>query len=288
MPTMDTPVTFANADVLTFYREMPFNYWQNADAQSDEIGRVDLGFTYPTLVSALHDGIRVLEVGCGVGWLSSHIARTHACRVTAIDFNPTAIERARAITERLHTDVDFQTADLFTYEPSAPYPVVVSIGVLHHTNNCLEGLRRCFATFAAEDADVFVGLYHLHGRRPFLSHFRKLREEGMDEEELFAEYARLHNSSMDRTGVYSWFRDQVLHPHETQHTLREVVELGAEHGFELLATSLNEFRPVVDLAQLYAREIEQEQLGKLRLNHGRYFPGFFLAHLRRRAAQRII
>ena len=43
---------------------------------------------------------------------------------------------------------------------------------------------------------------------------------------------------------YSWFRDQVLHPHETQHTLIEVNEWLTELNFSLHSCSINKYKPI--------------------------------------------
>ena len=157
---------------------------------------------------------------------------------------------------------------------------MISLGVLHHTDNCAEAIRRCLTHFTAPGGHFLVGLYHKFGRRPFLDHFAKLKARGAGEGELLAEYRRLHPLE-DETHLRSWFRDQVLHPHETQHTLREVVEIAGECGAELVATSINRFAPVDDLDAVLALEPEYEALGAKRLKAGQYFPGFFVALLRR-------
>jgi len=52
----------------------------------------------------------------------------------------------------------------------------------------------------------------------------------------------------------SWFRDQVLHPHETQHTVEEVLPWIKAAGLEPRTTSVNEFRPVTDWNAIYETE----------------------------------
>ena len=74
----------------------------------------------------------------------------------------------------------------------------------------------------------------------------------------------------------SWFRDQVLHPHETQHTMREIWPALLKEGMELIGCSINDFDSLPDPETLYALEEKQETLGVKRLRQGKYFPGFFL------------
>jgi ubiquinone/menaquinone biosynthesis C-methylase UbiE len=55
----------------------------------------------------------VLDVGCGVGTTSCHLARCMGCRVVGVDINPSMVERARERARRKGIEllVDFQTAD---------------------------------------------------------------------------------------------------------------------------------------------------------------------------------
>ena len=92
-----------------------------------------------------------------------------------------------------------------------------------------------------------------------------------------ARYAKLDGvHAGDKTMLKSWFRDQVLHPHETQHTLREVCGWLAEHGLSLSSTSINRFEPIENVDSLFA--LEQtfgERSRQANLTEGRYYPGFF-------------
>ena len=123
----------------------------------------------------------------------------------------------------------------------------------------------------------YVGLYHLYGRRPFLQHFKKLAAAGASEDELLEEYARLDGGKTDTTHLYSWFRDQVLHPHETQHTLKEISEVCANSGAKLLSTSINQFKSFSSESDLFEQEFEYEKISLQRIAEGKYFPGFFTA-----------
>ena len=71
-----------------------------------------------------------------------------------------------------------------------------------------------------KNSTLFIGLYHKYSREPFLNHFKKI--EHLSEKEKFDEYKKLHKIK-DEKKLYSWFRDQVLHPHETQHTFEEML-----------------------------------------------------------------
>lgn len=267
----------ARADVLAFYKDLPFNYRAAAADHAAAVRRADSLRAYPPLVDVLKARPRLLDVGCGAGWLVNSAAYHHRCAATGIDFNPVAVERATAVAHELRIDACFAVADLFTYASDKPFDVVTSVGVLHHTNDCLGGLRH-IASLVAPRGYLFVGLYHAHGRRPFLDHFATLAGNG--EEAQFAEFARLAKSSgtwgEDETYLRSWFRDQVLHPHETQHTLAELFPVFDQLGFTVRATSVNRFASLPARADLIAAETALGEAGRKALAEARYFPGFFV------------
>lgn len=228
------------------------------------------------MVTHLTSNNTVLEVGCGVGWLSSSIAYHYKCKVTAIDFNPVAIERANKINDAIQSTVDFQVQDLFLYESKEPFDVVISMGVLHHTDNCHAALEHIFDRLLKPGGYALIGLYHSYGRKPFLDHFSNMKAEGASEEKILGEYKRLHSALTDETHIVSWFRDQVLHPHETQHTIAEMLPLMDKHDVKLVSTSINRFKPFSSTDELIDLEFGMEQVGIEKIRTGEYYPGFFI------------
>jgi SAM-dependent methyltransferase len=97
-----------------------------------ELGRQTLDMS-EALVRAAdpHAGQRVLDVACGTGNAALIAARRY-CEVTAIDFVPALIERAKTRAKAEGMDVDFRVEDA----PALPFPdatfdvVVSSIGVM--------------------------------------------------------------------------------------------------------------------------------------------------------------
>ncbi|MGD8832201.1 MAG: class I SAM-dependent methyltransferase [Pseudomonadales bacterium] len=269
-------VTHANPKVLEFYRELPFNIQESVEQQVRTIQDRDSVTNYPVLAELLGNRPRVLEIGCGAGWLSNNMAYHYGVSVTAIDFNPVAVERASQVASALGTTPTFEVADLFLYQPSEPADVAVSIGVLHHTNDCHAAIRRVLNDFVRPGGHAFIGLYHEYGRRPFLDHFAELAAAGADEQQLFERYCELMPQTTDETHARSWFRDQVIHPHETQHTLAEMLPILDECGFTLERTSINRFEPIDDVDALLEREKDYAGISREWLAQNRYFPGFFL------------
>jgi len=274
--------SFANQNVLEFYKSLPFNYRDSVEEHLAALRNNNPVESYPVLIPLLSPRVSVLEVGCGTGWLSNSVAYNYKSQVTGIDFNPVAIERAAEVARAASLQTIFRVEDLFLFEPRSAFDVVISIGVLHHTDNCHAAIRRCCTDFVRPGGHVFIGLYHAYGRRPFLDHFREMRAAGATDAQIFARYRQLHSQIQDETLLRSWFRDQVLHPHETQHTMKEMLPLLEDLGMDLVSTSINRFAPLTNTSQLVEEEKGYEELARQRLEEDRYFTGFFVFLARRR------
>jgi 2-polyprenyl-3-methyl-5-hydroxy-6-metoxy-1,4-benzoquinol methylase len=272
---------FAKPEVLAFYRTLPFNMHGDSQLNINAIRAHDSVKNYPCLPPLLTAGTRVLEVGCGAGWMSNCMAHYYSADVTAIDFNARVIDYAQSISSAMGLTSRFLTADLFLYSPERLFDVAVSLGVLHHTGNPRGAIRKICREFVRPGGHFLLGLYHLYGRRPFLQHFESLRERGASEDELYVEYKRLHSNLTDETHLRSWFRDQVLHPHETQHTLLEVNGLLESLDMQVVSTSINRFQAITDMRELFEQEKQLEEVSRSRLASGTYFPGFFVVLARR-------
>lgn len=281
---MTEQASYANAEVLEFYKTLPFNTRESVELSVEAVRRSDHAAAYPVLLPLLSPGVRVLDLGCGTGWMTNALAYHYGAKVTGIDFNPVAIARAREVAAAMHLPTEFVVSDLFTYQPPAPFDIVVSLGVLHHTDNCLAAVQQVCERLVRPGGHALIGLYHRYGRKPFLDHFAQMRAAGATNDEMFARYRQLHSHIDDETLLTSWFRDQVLHPHETQHTLREMVPVLEAAGMELQATSINRFKAITSVAALYEEERQMSAIAEERIRANRYFTGFFVFLARKRTA----
>ena len=83
------------------------------------------------------------------------------------------------------------------------------------------------------------------------------------EEASFNLFKRMTNETNDLQHSYSWYRDQVLHPHETQHTLKEIKIWLKEIGFKLQSTSINNYKPLKNYSNTQLDKLEIELKKKL-------------------------
>lgn len=272
--TASPPIT---DKVQSFYREMPFNYYSDGEKAAASVSNNPIA-AYPDLDALLEeeDIKTVLELGCGAGWASNAMAKHYSKEVTAVDFTTAALDRARDVANRLGTSerIAFIESDLFKFQSTRVFDLVASIGVLHHTYDCRAAFAHA-ASFVAPEGYLFVGLYHLHGRRPFLEMYRQILAE-VGEEAAFQKFCDCAGSLGDKDHQISWFRDQVLHPHETQHTLSEAWNWLDQEGLTLVSTSVDQYRGELDRPSLEGLEKTFEALSWQRnRDEDTYYPGFF-------------
>jgi cyclopropane-fatty-acyl-phospholipid synthase len=100
----------------------------------------------------IHDGERVLDIGCGWGGLSRYMAETRGCEVTAVTISDEQIAHAREFCKGLPVEVRKQ--DYRELDVSEPYDKIVSIGMFEHVGaqnqrTYFQVARRCLADCGA-------------------------------------------------------------------------------------------------------------------------------------------
>jgi ubiquinone/menaquinone biosynthesis C-methylase UbiE len=99
----------------------------------------------------LHDGDKVLDVGCANGYSSIQFACSRRIQLRGLDFVPEMIEQAKArsgtMQEHLVGSVEFEVGDIVQLkEPSSCYDTVIVVRVLINLGTWerqLSGLREC-------------------------------------------------------------------------------------------------------------------------------------------------
>jgi 2-polyprenyl-3-methyl-5-hydroxy-6-metoxy-1,4-benzoquinol methylase len=108
-------------------------------------------------------GKRVLEIGCGIGTDTVNFAR-HGADVTSIDLSEKSMDlaRQRTVVYGVQDRVQFyrgNAEELSSFVPVAPYDLIYSFGVIHHTphpDRVLEELR----AYAHPGTTVKIMVYH--------------------------------------------------------------------------------------------------------------------------------
>tara|TARA_B100000035_G_scaffold174422_1_gene148813 strand:- start:1184 stop:2014 length:831 start_codon:yes stop_codon:yes gene_type:complete len=263
--------------VLKFYKELPFNIYSSHSEMIKAIKTQNPLVAYPVLKKIIKkfEKPNILDIGSGCGWfLNSLNYHTKNINCTGIDFNQRAVDYSNDINKKLNAKNKFIKKDLFKIAFKKKFELITSIGVLHHTENLPKAINH-ITKFLKKDSFFFLGLYHTYGRKPFLDYFKKMKNKS--ENYRFLKYKELHKTySNDDTHLYSWFRDQVLHPHETQHSFKEISKLLIKLGYEIQLTSINKFQKIRNFQEIYELEKKYYNIGMQKLKNLKYFPGFFI------------
>jgi ubiquinone/menaquinone biosynthesis C-methylase UbiE len=110
-------------------------------------------------------GMRVLEIGCGIGTDTINFARAGAS-VTAVDLSDESLKIAkrRAKVFGLENKIDFFKAnaeELTSHVPTHKYDLVYSFGVIHHTPNPRRAIVQ-IQHYMAPSSELRIMLYAKH------------------------------------------------------------------------------------------------------------------------------
>ncbi len=217
--------------VKDFYEEHPFPNYDEHESLRSLISKSRQGHYARMLGDQIPYNSRVLEVGCGTGQLSNFLAI--GCRtVVGTDLCMNSLRLAEKFrSEHGLARARFLQMNLFRPAlASEHFDVVLCNGVLHHTSDPFGGFRS-IAALVRPSGHIVVGLYNRFGRL-----LRDAREK------LFkASGGRLRwiDPYLRKPGVSAakrdaWYADQYLHPHESKHTMGEVLDWFDQTGFDFV------------------------------------------------------
>jgi len=254
--------------VETFYDETPFPNYDDVDSGTALQQKAESGFFARLLNEQIPLGYRILEVGCGTGQLSNYFAlkggRTHFA--SDISLNALKLGQEFKIKNNID-DVLFLKMNLFRpVFRQETFDVVICSGVLHHTSDPLLGFQ-AISRLVKEDGYIVIGLYNRYGRIP--TDIRRLIFRVLGRRFTFLD-PRLRDASISKAKKETWFQDQYKHPHESKHTIGQVLKWFDQMGFAFVngvpkATAKDEF--ALDEA-LFARNPEGTWLDHLLVQAG--------------------
>jgi carbamoyltransferase len=217
--------------VKSFYEEHPFPNYDDHDSLSSLISKSRRGIYARLLAEQIPYNARVLEVGCGTGQLSNFLGI--GCRtVIGTDLCMNSLRLAETFRRQQGLSrVRFLQMNLFkpALKPEQ-FDVVLCNGVLHHTSDPYGGFRS-ISRLVKPGGYIIIGLYNTYGRllldaRRVIFRITGGRLKWIDP------YMRRTRMSLGKQDA--WFHDQYLHPHESKHTMGELIRWYEDNGFEYI------------------------------------------------------
>ena len=86
--------------------------------------------------------------------MSNSLSYHYGKNVKAIDVTKKAIKLAKEVSISLNQDVQFLHRDIFTYEDTNLYDLVISLGVLHHTSDCKLAFKKLSVSLLDKDLNL--------------------------------------------------------------------------------------------------------------------------------------
>ena len=224
--------------VNLFYEENPFPGFDLAKYKTkDDLVRQASWWAHKLDAEIPFDA-DVIDVGCGTGQLVCLLG-LKGRRVTGVDYSQHSLDLASSLRDKFHlTNVAFRRENILELSlPDASFDYVFCNGVLHHTADPYGGFRH-LVRIARPGAFVVVGLYNTYGR--LMLHVRRrwvrLRmkfDPKAKERALKKQLVRMEN---DSEKLRTWWADQYEHPHESTHTVDEVLGWFARNGISYVTS----------------------------------------------------
>ncbi|HXG08245.1 MAG TPA: carbamoyltransferase N-terminal domain-containing protein [Gemmataceae bacterium] len=216
--------------VKQFYEKTPFPNYDDLDNHRALLEKARSGLFARLLNEQIPYNARVVEIGCGTGQLTNFLAIAHRS-VIGVDVCLNSLRLAQNFkTEHGLDRATFAQMNLF--RPGLKdgfFDVVISNGVLHHTADCRGAFHR-ISRLARPGGLVVVGLYNAYSRKLHYARRALFRWTGLTGRWLDPHFGKMSASGKRE----AWFQDQYCHPHETCHTIDEVLGWMDECGLEFL------------------------------------------------------
>jgi SAM-dependent methyltransferase len=271
--------------IKAFYEATPFPDYDEFDSVRSLIAKSRQGRFGKLLDDQVPPGTLVLECGCGTGQLTNFLSIANRTVFgTDICVNSLGLGQ-RFKRENDLERVHFLQMNLFrpAFKPES-FDLVISNGVLHHTSDPFLAFRK-IATLVKPNGYLLVGLYHRYGR--LVTDLRRLIFRLSGDRFGFLD-PNLRRGSWGDAKQRAWFMDQYKNPHESKHTIGEVMGWLRETRLMFVKSIPHSrpFQPFSDSEGLFEPERPGSRLERLAvelgmLRSGSREGGFFIVIARK-------
>lgn len=231
-------VTQIGEKVQNFYNKTPFPDYELDRFNSKE----DLVISaYPfakILDRSIPQKATIIDVGTGTGQLSAFLSLRREC-VWGVDFSDSSLNKARQLKEKLNLNTwHLKNADILDLKQiedmKIKFDYVLCLGVSHHTGNAYQGFKNILKLVKPKGY-IAIGLYNKLGRIPLKIRILLAKTIFKNNNKIKDWFIRMQiRDIQDRERARGWWNDQYTHPHETSHTIGEVLKWFRKNNIEYI------------------------------------------------------
>lgn len=217
--------------IKSFYEKTPFPNYDEFDNVRSLKEKARKSIFSKLLDDQVPFNAHILEVGCGTGQMSNFLSIANRTVIgTDMCFNSLKLAHNFKKTNDLKK-THFYQMNLFRpcFKPKS-FDLVISNGVLHHTSDPFLAFKS-IANLVKPNGYILIGLYHEYGRlvtdlRRVIFNITKDKLKFLDPRTInkFSSFAKRD----------SWFMDQYKNPHESKHTIGEILRWLDNTGFTFI------------------------------------------------------
>ena len=218
-------------EMKSFYEKTPFPDYDEFDDAGSLTDKAKKGLFAKLLDDQIPFGSRVIECGCGTGQLTNFLSIANRTVVGA-DLCANSLKMANEFREANQLErAHFHQMNLFRpcFKPQS-FDLVISNGVLHHTSDPYLAFQS-ISKLVKPNGYILIGLYHKYGR--LTTDFRRIIFNLTKDKLRFLD-RRAINQDISEAKRNSWYMDQYKNPHESKHTLGEVLHWLEDANFEFI------------------------------------------------------
>lgn len=206
--------------IKSFYEKTPFPDYDEFDSAASLISKAKKGLFAKLLNEQIPFGSRIIECGCGTGQLSNFLSIANRTVIGA-DMCMNSLRMANEFKEKIDLErAHFCQMNLFRppFKPES-FDLVISNGVLHHTSDPFLAFKS-ISKLVKPNGYILVGLYHRYGR--LATDIRRVIFNMTYNKFKFLD-RHATDKDISQAKRDSWFNDQYKNPHESKHTVGEVL-----------------------------------------------------------------
>lgn len=215
-----------------FYEEFTFPGYDNIDSAAVLIDKAKKSQFGAWINQAIPPMATVIEIGCGTGQMTNFLGLVQSRNVLGVDQSIASLTLGNRFKGKSNLkNVSFIQGNIFSLPIQKNCAdVVICSGVLHHTPNPYLGFQKVLQ-HVKPGGYVVIGLYNSYARIPLGIRKRIFTHTGNAFRWL--DY-HMRRKDVDDHKKEIWFADQYKNPHESWHSVDEVLRWFDQNNVEFI------------------------------------------------------